>query len=108
MCKLLFIPPTSVGREPYRLFSTSMVISGLRCLLGYVVFPIISPALGAATGVGPAIGIPLGVLALVFDVRGIRRFFLSNHRLRWPITAIYLVVIGLVMSLLVGDISKLA
>ena len=83
------------------------MISGLRCLLGYVVFPILSPMLGAAAGAGPEIGLPIGIIALVFDVRGIRRFWLANHRWRWPITALYSVVIVLVMTLVISDIIHL-
>ncbi len=85
-----------------------MVISGLRCLLSYLVLPILTPALGAAAGVGPIIGIPIAVVALVFDVRGIRRFWLADHRWRWPITVVYLAVMGLVASLLATDITHLA
>lgn len=83
------------------------MISGLRCLLGYIVFPILSPMLGAAAGAGPEIGLPIGIIALVFDVRGIRRFWLANHRWRWPITALYSVVIVLVMTLVISDIIHL-
>lgn len=94
--------------QAHRLFTSSMALSGLRCVLAYVVFPIVGPGVGAATGVGPVIGIPVGVLALVFDVRGIRRFWMADHRWRWPITLIYLAVMGLVASLLAGDIAALA
>jgi len=110
MRRLLCIPsgPPTVGEDAtHRIFSTSMVLSGLRCLLGYVVLPILTPALGAAAGVGPIIGIPIAVVALVFDVRGIRRFWLADHQWRWPITVIYLMVMGLVASLLAGDITHL-
>lgn len=91
----------------HRMFSASMVLSGLRCLLGYIVFPIVTPAIGAGAGVGPAVGIPIGVVALVFDVRGIRRFWLADHRWRWAITGLYLVVMAMVTALLVGDIARL-
>jgi hypothetical protein len=63
--------------------------------------------LGAAAGAGPAIGLPIGLVALVFDVRGIRRFWLANHRWRWPITGLYSVVIVLVMALVISDIVHL-
>jgi hypothetical protein len=89
------------------MFSFSIVLSALRCLLSYVVFPIASPALGLATGVGPAIGIPIALLALFFDVIGIRRFWVNDHRWRWAMTAIYAAVMVLVSALLVGDIVHL-
>lgn len=111
MRRLLFVPegPVTVGESSaHRIFNVSIGLSALRCLLSYVVFPIVTPLVGAATSVGPAIGLPIAVLALFFDVIGIRRFWLSNHRWRWVMTVIYVLVMGLVTSLLVGDIIKLS
>ena len=107
---VLRVPERGAGSEAtaQRLFSASMTLSALRCLLTYVVFPILTPVLGSAAGVGPAIGIPIAVLALVFDVRGIRSFWLADHRWRWPVSAIYVAVMVLVSVLLVGDIVHLA
>ena len=109
-CFVLRIPERRTGTDAtaQRLFSTSMTLSALRCLLSYVVFPVLTPVLGTAAGVGPAIGIPIAVLALFFDVRGIRSFWLAEHRWRWPVSGIYLAVMVLVTVLLVGDIAHLA
>jgi hypothetical protein len=93
--------------EAQRLFGTSMLLSATRCLLTYIVFPIVTPLLGTATSVAPAIGLPIAVVALWFDVMGIRRFWLANHRWRWPVSAVYLSVMALVTVLLVGDIRQL-
>lgn len=111
MCRLLRIPnqPCPVSEaQAQRLFSGSILLSALRCLLSYVVLPVLTPLLGAATSVGPAIGLPIGIVALYFDVRGIRRFWLAGHRQRWAITGIYVVVMALVVALVVGDIVGLA
>jgi hypothetical protein len=111
MRRLLFVPegPATVGEaSAHKIFNVSMALSALRCLLSYVVFPIVTPLLGAAANVGPAIGIPIALLALFFDVLGIRRFWMAGHRWRWAMTAIYILVMGLVTSLLVGDIIKLS
>jgi hypothetical protein len=111
MRRLLRIPegaPRAREDDAHRLFSASIVLSGLRCLLGYVVFPIVLPAIGAAAALGPAIGLPVGIVALVFDVRGIRRFWLANHRWRWPISGLYAVVMTLVTVLVVSDVVHLA
>src|ERR1035437_1997336 len=80
-------PPSADDASAHRIFSASILLSGLRCLLGYVVLPILTPMLGAAAGAGPAVGLPIGIVALRFDVRGVRRFWLASHRWRWPITA---------------------
>ncbi|MGD0441143.1 MAG: hypothetical protein ABSB52_11025 [Acidimicrobiales bacterium] len=100
-------PPSADDASAHRIFSASIMISGLRCLLGYVVLPVLSPVLGAAAGAGPVIGLPIGIVALVFDVRGIRRFWLANHRWRWAITALYSVVIVLVAALVISDVVRL-
>lgn len=93
--------------ETHRIFSLSMVLSGLRCVLSYVVLPVVLPAIGVARGVGPAIGIPIALVALYFDAKGIRRFWLADHRYRWPITLLYLAVMSLVVVLLAENIAQL-
>jgi hypothetical protein len=110
MRRLLRIPDGAASVDDaaaHRIFSASILLSALRCLLSYVVFPIVTPLLGVATGVGPAIGLPIGIAALIFDVRGIRRFWLANHRWRWPITGLYGLVMVLVTALVIGDIVHL-
>ena len=113
MRKLLRIPEVD-SRAPKkeaaeRLFSLAMLISALRCTLSYVVLPFILPALGlgATVGLGPVIGLPIGIVAIYFDVKGIRRFWVAQHKYRWQMSAIYIFVIGLVTYLVIGDIFKL-
>jgi hypothetical protein len=107
MRRLLRIPD---DRSPldesstHRIFSASIFLSAFRCLLSYIVLPFVLPAVGLARGVGPAIGIPIGILALTFDFLGIRRFWLADHRQRWAFTALYAVVGTMVFILLVVDI----
>jgi hypothetical protein len=112
MRRLLRVPEARPARgateAAHRLFSAAILLSATRCLLGYVFLPIVAPALGAAAGFAPIVGIPLAVVALVFDVRGIRRFFVADHRWRWPITGLYLAVMVLVVILLVKDIAHIA
>ena len=113
VCKVLRVSTTDNSAKgedsAQRLFSVAMVISGVRCILSYVIFPFLLPALGlgGTAGVGPAIGIPVGVVALAFDVRGVRRFWIAGHRWRWQMTFIYLGVMGLVSYLVIGDIVQL-
>lgn len=107
MRRLLRIPDdlTPIDEsETHRIFSASIFLSALRCLVSYVVLPVLLPLAGVARGVGPAIGIPIGILALTFDYLGIRRFWLADHRRRWAFTALYVVVGGMVLALLVVDI----
>src|SRR5664280_1187895 len=105
---LLRIPdaqPAIRESETHRIFSASIFLSALRCLLSYIVLPIVLPAIGLARGVGPVISIPIGLLALTFDYLGIRRFWLADHRQRWAFSALYAVVGGMVLALLIVDIA---
>jgi len=90
-----------------KIFGTSILLSATRCLLSYIVLPILLPAIGLAKGVGPIIGIPIGILALTFDFLGIRRFWLADHHQRWLFTAIYAIVGAMVLTLLIVDIVDL-
>lgn len=109
MRRILCVPSCQAvtERDVQRLFGTSILLSALRCLLTYVVLPFLGPVLGLAGGVAPAIGLPLAVVALVFDVLGVRRFWVANHRSRWSATFVYAGVMALVIALMVIDIVQL-
>lgn len=111
--RLLRIPaPRPSGRSgggaaARRAFSRSVVVSGVRCLLTYVVLPFVAPALGLAAGVGPALAIAIGSIAIVANVVTIRRFWLADHRARWAYTMISLLIIAMLVALLVIDVADL-
>jgi hypothetical protein len=107
--RLLRIPdgPPAPEGAAQRAFSTSILVSATRCLLTYIVLPFVAPALGLAAGVGPAIGIPIGVVAIGCNILTIRRFWAADHRWRWAYTAIAVTVIALLLVLMVEDILDL-
>lgn len=98
------VPPATDHERATRAFSTSVLISGIRCTLAYVVFPWLLPALGLASGVGPALGLVIGPIAIGFNVASIRRFHASDHRWKWWISALNVAVIGLLVVLFVLDV----
>jgi len=106
-CWILRVGETSARGDIYNAFSSSIALSGARCLLTYVLLPL-AGGLGALPRVGPYLGLPLGAVALVFDVRAIRRFFQAKHRWRWAAAALYLAVMAMVSGLMSVDVSHLA
>jgi hypothetical protein len=100
-------PPGVSAASAYATFQRSMLISATRCTLTYVIFPFVLPAIGIVSGVGPILGVIIGVVAMSCDVFTIRRFFQVDHRWRWQVSAIAVCVIGLLTVLLVEDIAHL-
>jgi hypothetical protein len=109
MRRLLRIPEgqTATERSAQRAFSTSVLVSAVRCTLTYLVLPFLAPALGLAAGVGPAVGIPIGIVAILSNVATIRRFWAADHRWRWAYTGLALAVIALLLVLMVEDVASL-
>jgi hypothetical protein len=115
MCRLLRLPvdrPAAGNRrqrdaEVQKAFSTSILLSAARCLLTYVVLPFVIPLVGIARGVGPWIGLPLAAVAIVFNIRTMRRFWAADHRWRWGYTVVGTAMIGLLVVLLAGDVADL-
>lgn len=97
--------PRITDSEAQRAFSWAIVISGIRCLIAYILLPFVIPFIGLAEGVGPWLGIGIGLVAIVANVFSIRRFARSSHRLRKPVIAINCAVIGLLLVLLAIDVG---
>jgi hypothetical protein len=108
MRRLLRIPdgPAAPEVAAQRAFSTSIMVSATRCILTYVILPFVAPVLGFAAGVGPLIGIPIGVAAIVCNVLTIRRFWSADHRSRWAYTGLALMVIALLLVLMAKDLAS--
>jgi len=90
-----------------RTFSISIAISATRCTLTYVLIPWIFPFLGATTGVGPVVGIIVGMAAIVANVFSIRRFHRADHRWKRQMTVINSLVIAMVTYLVILDFVDL-
>jgi hypothetical protein len=86
----------------------SLVISAARCLLTYVLIPVLSPLIQPTLGENPRVVIPLSVIALGFDVRAVRGLWRLGHRWRWRITAVYGVLMAGIVTLLAQDFWRLA
>jgi ABC-type iron transport system FetAB permease component len=107
LLRLPAAPPAEKAPDAQKAFSTSILVSAVRCLLTYIVLPFVAPALGFATGVGPAIGLAIGLVAITSNVFTIRRFWRADHARRWQFTAISTSVIVLLLVLMAQDIAHL-
>ncbi|MDH4280776.1 MAG: hypothetical protein OEW83_22140 [Acidimicrobiia bacterium] len=99
--------PQAADGTAERLFSKSIVISGIRCVLAYLILPFVTPFIGLAPGVGAGFGLVIGLVAIVANVFSIRRFWRADHRWKIPVTVIHVAVITLLVVLVVQDVLEL-
>ena len=88
-------------------FSRSVVISGIRCTLTYVLLPLVAPFVGLAPNVGPVLGLTVGTVAIAANLFSIRRFWRADHRWKVHATVLHCSVLVLLAVLMVLDIREL-
>ncbi len=106
MLRLLRLPaaaPKGTAADAQKAFQTSLLVATVRCLLMYIVFPFVLPAIGVASGVGPVIGIAISVAAITAIIMSIRRFWRADHSKRWHYTVLGTTVSCFLVYLVVRD-----
>lgn len=85
----------------------AMVISGIRCVLAYVLLPFVLPILGLAPGIGPGLGILFGLIAIGASLYSLQRFWQLDHPWKKVMTAVHAVVILFLVVLIGIDAAAL-
>ena len=108
MRRLLRVPSAPGAEEAARkAFGASIALSTVRCLLTYIVLPLLKPVVDLTGGVGPALGLLIGTVSAVAIVASMRRFWAADHRWRWGYTAIGGGILVLLVIQAVGDVAAL-
>ncbi len=112
MFSLLRLPtdPSAVAQSKaaaQAAFQKSIVISGARCLLTYIVLPFIAPFVGIAARVGAPLGIAVALVAMVSIVVSLRRFFGSMHPKRWAYGSLAGVMFAFLIVTIIIDVGQL-
>ena len=87
--------------------TTAIVVSGVRCTITYLVIPILAPFFGFLDALDAPISIVLSSLAIVMGIRGVRRFWIADHRARWSYTAFIGVVLALLLVAIAIEVTNL-
>ncbi|HKJ56419.1 MAG TPA: hypothetical protein VJ978_10570 [Nitriliruptoraceae bacterium] len=74
----------------------SLVLSAVRCIIAYVLVPLLLPLAAWADIVATPVDLVLSVVAIMLAVRSLRRVWQANWTHRWA----YTVFIGVVVALL--------
>lgn len=94
-------------REAHRGFQTSILVSAVRCIVTYLLIPILTPIVSFAGVLAAPLGIALCAVAFVSGTMSLRRFWASDHKARWMYTwfiAIVFVVLAIAVSV---DITRI-
>lgn len=94
------------GEGAHRYFRTSVVISGIRCLITYLVIPVVVPLLALGGWVAAPIGIALCIIAVVNGIVSLKRFWGSDHPRRWMYTVFMAVVFVILAVALIADFNR--
>jgi len=87
--------------------TTAIVISGIRCMITYLLIPFLAPFVGLLDTFSVPITVALSVLAIVMGISGLRRFWIADHRARWSYTFFIGVVLVLLSVGIAFDVSTL-
>lgn len=107
MRRLLGVRELGSSAGAHGAFRTSVVISGIRCLITYVVVPVVVPLLSLGGWVAAPIGIILCVYAVLNGIVSLKRFWRADHPKRWMYTTFMAVVFVVLAIALVSDFSRL-
>lgn len=91
----------------HRAFRVSVLVSAIRCLITYVLIPVLVPILSLSGWVAAPIGIALCVVAVVNGIISVRRFWRSDHPHRWTYTGFIGVVFVILAVAMISDLSRL-
>jgi hypothetical protein len=89
--RLLRLPPDAPKVSLFAAqsaFQKSIAISATRCIITYILLPLLRPVIDLSGGVGPALGLTVGAVSMVAIVFAVRRFFAADHKWRWHYSAI--------------------
>ncbi len=87
--------------------TTAIVVSGIRFTITYLLIPILAPMAGLVEALAAPVSILLSSFAIVVGIRGVRRFWIADHRRRWEYTAFIGVVVAMLLVAIAFDLFDL-
>ena len=87
--------------------TAAIVVSGIRCIITYLLIPILAPVIGISDAASAPMTIALSALAIVMGVTGVRRFWMADHRARWAYTIFIAVIVALLIVGIVLDLATM-
>ncbi|HEU5111878.1 MAG TPA: hypothetical protein VFU96_01095, partial [Acidimicrobiia bacterium] len=87
--------------------TAAIVVSGIRCIITYLLIPVLAPLIGISDAASAPVTIALSVLAVLMGITGVRRFWMADHRARWAYTTFIAVIVALLIVGIVLDVASM-
>lgn len=100
-------PTRRADAGAHRAFRVAVAVSAVRCLITYLLIPVLVPVLSLAGWVAAPVGVLLCLVAVVNGVVSVRRFWRADHRQRWMYTIFMAVVFVILAIALASDLNRL-
>ena len=112
MSRLLFVSPAAdltanQTRRAENALTLSLMFSGLRCLLQYVLLPFLLPIVGVAADAAIPILLLINLIAMASIFFSLRRFWTIGYKHRWSYLAVALTALTLLLAFTLHDLMKL-
>lgn len=108
--RLLFVKPQAAPddeSEAQRAFNFSLIFTGVRCILQYIVLPFILPVVGIAADSALPILLGINIFAVISMLYSVRRFWQINYRYKWHYLLMAVVILAALTAFIAVDISEL-
>ena len=115
--RLLFVKPQPLSSESaverdeseaQRAFKFSLIFTGIRCLLQYIVLPFILPVIGIASSTALPLLLLINVFAIISMLFSVRRFWQINYQYKWQYLLMALVILTALTAFIGLDISRMS
>jgi hypothetical protein len=97
------VEPSGLAQASGQPFGTPLLISAVRCTVGYIVVPFVLPLLGMATGAAFGVLLVLDAIAAISIVITLRRLWQLQHPRRWQYLPLALILAALFAFFLLSD-----
>ena len=87
--------------------SLSLMFSGMRCILQYVLLPFLLPVVGIAADAAVPMLLLINLIAMASIFFSLRRFWTIGYKHRWGYLAVALAALTLLLAFTLHDLMKL-
>lgn len=108
--RLLFVSPQTIlddETDAQRAFNFSLIFTGVRCSLQYILLPFILPVVGLAADAALPILLGINIFAIISMLYSVRRFWQINYRHKWTYLIMALVILAALTAFIAMDIGDL-